>query len=77
MPRPNPQSKAFRKGFLDGFTAYYHFLDRQTYPRAKSIDSSVAGAWQAVGDAMRAAEKTEWGVSGKTARQVARENIAA
>lgn len=77
MPRFNLHSKAFRQGFLDGFTAYYLLTDRQSYRRARSVDPSVGAAWQAVGDAMRAADQIEWGVSGKATRKIARENVAA
>lgn len=77
MRNPNFRSMAFRKGFLEGIAAYYDYFEIQTYPRAKSIDTSVGGAWRAVGDALRQAELSERGKIGKITRKTAEESVAA
>lgn len=70
-------SKAFRKGFLDGFTAYYAYFRPQSYSRAKAIDPSLAKAWIDVGAALRVAEYSERGTVGKKSRKSSVENVGA
>lgn len=78
MPHIHIKSKAFRKGFLDGFTAYYTYFRPRFYTRAHSVDPSIAAAWDKVGDALRSACDTERGSIGKTSRKTsAGENVAA
>lgn len=77
MARVTLHSKSFRKGLLDGFTAYYQYFQDQKYPRARTVDPSVGAAWRAVGDALKYAEVTERGKIGKSSRKVSEEHIAA
>jgi hypothetical protein len=76
MAHVNPASKAFRRGFLDGFTAYYLYFNGRKYPRARSIDPSVRSAWLAVGDALKSAEDIERGNIGKSTGKAGKECIS-
>lgn len=77
MPHIDLHSKAFRKGLLDGFTAYYTYFRPQMYTRARSIDPSIEAAWAKVGEALKGAQNSEWGKSGKKSRETASEDVAA
>jgi hypothetical protein len=69
LPHFNLRSKALRNGMLDGFTAYYHFFGEQSYPRARSIDTSIRGVWLRVGLALNEADIFERSELVKTARK--------
>lgn len=62
-------SKPFRHGFCEGFGAPTLVLRRFEYPRAESIDTSLSGAWKAVGKALKEATVTEGGRIGKATRK--------
>lgn len=49
------RSRAFRTGLREGFGAPVLFYLPREYSRTVAIDASVAGAWKAVGDALRSA----------------------
>lgn len=75
MRRVKFQSKAFRKGFLDGFTAYYTYFRPQFYNRTVAVDPSICGAWKSVGDALGEAHEVERGRIGKTTRKAAEQRL--
>lgn len=77
LPHFNLRSKAFRGGMLDGFTSYYLFFGDQSYPRARSIDSSMRGAWQRVGSALSSADVFERGEFVQGSRKNAKKEIVA
>lgn len=77
MARVTLHSKAFRRGLLDGFTAYYLYFQDQRYQRAKSIDPSISTAWREVGGALTFAESMERGKIGKGYGKISKEHIAA
>lgn len=77
MRRIRIHSKAFRKGFLDGFTAYYTYFRPQFYTRTVEIDTSLSHAWNAVGRALGEAQEIERGKIGETTRKAAEARIPA
>lgn len=66
VPHFNLRSKRFRKGFLDGFTAYYTVFHRRASSQGEEFDSTIGAAWRQVGCALEKAEKVERGKIGKT-----------
>jgi hypothetical protein len=52
-------SRAYRNGLRQGFGAPALFFAPFSLPRASSIDATVANAWKAVGDALKASTKRE------------------
>ncbi len=52
-------SKAYRRGFSEGFGAPFLFFNRLSFSRTESIDASVEMAWKAVGKALADATKAE------------------
>lgn len=63
------RTRAFQKGFREGFAAPSLFLSKNDYARFASIDASIAEAWKAVGDALRTASEKKGAEIGKSTRE--------
>lgn len=57
-------NKAFKRGFVDGFTAPFSFFDRWTM-KPDDYQATVGQAWKDVGDAFRESMPMERGESGE------------
>ncbi len=76
VPRFNLRSKRFRKGFLDGFTAYYCYFQERTPSRCAAADATLSHAWREVGSALEKASNQERGKIVKTSRKSAEKTHA-
>lgn len=66
----NIRSKNFRNGFIDGFTAYYHFRNGIVFSRASKTDASMQTSWAEIGKALKKAENIERGNISKETRRI-------
>lgn len=63
------RSRAFRDGLCEGFGAPALFWGKNEYKMLSNVDASVADAWKAVGDALKAASEKHGGNLGKDTRE--------
>ena len=64
------RSRAFGRGFIDGFGSPLFFFVPRSYPRAESFDPSLIEAWDAVSKALQESEVTECERIGKAPRKI-------
>jgi hypothetical protein len=64
------RSRAFRSGLREGFGAPALLWGRNEYKLLSTVDASVADAWKAVGDVIKASAEKQGGQIGKSTREV-------